>query len=143
MKTTAPWIGIFALVATSAYGAAPTITIVSGKALLEPSTCCSANDKDGYPPGSGNSSGDPEEGVMAAKIVNTSPITAPQLVITRANGDTTQDLQIDERGAALNATSAARDLTYLCPTGTNVLPAGTWYVYWNIQKKDYDTNLPS
>lgn len=102
----------------------PVITVLSPKAILEPSTG-QADDKDGYPPVSSNA--DPEEFILTAKIqVNDFPISNPVAHITDNNLDGFDDLSIDSAKDV--------DIDYLDGTDNNSLATGTYYLYWNLKK---------
>ncbi len=114
-----------------------TVTIISSPVLLEPSNA-TATDRDGYPPTSG--AADPEEGAMAAVLVVASPILDPVATIRDIDADAIDDLRVDEAGAT--AAGATRDLDDLDGLVDGQLSAGTWTIYWNVQKTGFDPTIP-
>ena len=125
---------------TPAFAQTSTVTVLSPKAILEPCTNTAPCDKDGYPPTSSNA--DPEEGTLGAKLVVGKIIVAPRLVVTDDNStDRIDDLRINEPNAT--ATGVTRDIDYLDGLIDGQLRAGTYYVYFNLDKTNYDTNLPT
>ena len=115
-----------------------TVTITSPIAILEPSSS-SPSDRDGYPPTSG--SADPEEGTLAVRLVVTTPIADPFVVVTDIDADGIDDLRIEELGAT--TASAARSLDDLDGVIDGQLAPGTWVIYFNLEKTGYKTNLPA
>ncbi len=113
------------------------VTVVSPKAILEPST--SPSDKDGYPPQS--SGADPEEGTLGVKLAVASPVRAPRVVVTDDNADAVDDLTINEVGAS--AAGVTRDVDGLDGLVDGVLAPGTYFLYFNLDKTNYDINLPA
>jgi uncharacterized repeat protein (TIGR01451 family) len=136
------------LLALAAPAWASSVSFLSTPALMEPSSSA-PSDKDGCPPVSG--SADPEEGVMQLKLVVTSAITDPVLVLTDVNDpsptrtdrwrrDTVDDVTLDEFSVVNGegVTGGERDLDDLDGVADGQLAAGTWYVYFNLDKTSYD-----
>ncbi len=113
------------------------VTVVSPKAILEPSA--SPGDKDGYPPTS--SSADPEEGTLGVQVAVASAIQNPRVVVTDDNADGVDDLRLNEVGAT--AAGVTRDVDLLDGKLDGVLAPGTYFLYFNLDKTGYDTNLPA
>lgn len=121
---------------------ASSVTVQSSRAFLEPSAA-KAGDKDGCPPTS--SSADPEEITMQAKLVVTSAITSPTVVLVDTNfpaGEkrSKDDLTLDEFSTTNGAgvTGGTRDIDYLDGIDDNKLAVGTYYTYFNLDKTGYN-----
>ncbi len=113
------------------------VTVISPKAILEPSA--SPSDKDGYPPAS--SSADPEEGTLGVSLAVASPIQNPRVVVVDDKADAVDDLTLNEAGAS--AAGVTRNVDGLDGVADGVLAPGTYFLYFNLDKTGYDANLPS
>lgn len=124
-------LSIFSIILPSvsaANGEPVSVVIVSPYEILEPSTKNNANDKDGFPPQT--SEADVEEAIIQGKIVVTSSISNPSAELLDNDADTVDDLTIDDDNP--------RDLDLLDDVDDDALAAGTYYVYWNLDKTGYN-----
>ncbi len=108
-------------------GPAPTATVLSPFAVLEPSTRNNPNDKDGYPPT--KSEADPEEAFMVARIETENDLFDPHATLVDYSLDSVDDLVVDD--------DSPRSLDILDGVSDGRLAAGTYYVYWNVNKTGY------
>ncbi len=122
---------------------ANSVTVLSSRAFLEPNSS-KAGDKDGCPPV--NSSADPEEFTLQAKIVVTSAILNPTVQLADDNNPggvekrTRDDLTLDEFSATNGAAVAGgtRDIDMLDGADDGYLAPGTYYTYFNLDKTGYN-----
>ena len=107
--------------------AAPTSAILSPFAILEPSTKNNPNDKDGYPPTS--SEADPEEAFMLARVATDQDLYDATAILAAYPVDGVQDLKVDD--------DSPRSLDLLDGISDGKLAAGSYSLYWNLNKTGY------